>query len=339
MLFKMLYNWGLACCLFFLTTFAWCDQLIVEPEMGRAPIIDALNHAEKNIKLVMYGFTDQILMQKFIEQFRAGRDVKIILERKPYKMESENKKAFVSFHKNHLPVQGKINRSLRLIHQKTLLLDDKQAMVMTFNFTHSAFEKKMRNFALIIEDAPRVRAVASRFDADWQHVRDSRTHPDVIMDPRDARAQLVSQINSSQKNILMYAQSISDFKIIGALADAAKRGVSVKILTSQKTNPKSFHYLRHAGVALQTKKKLYIHAKAFAIDDEELILGSINLTKSSLDENRELAIVSHDKKVLQLFTATFTKDWSQQKTIPDKQDKQSLLLHMRKFMKMISERW
>lgn len=68
------------CFLFlFITLPTYADQLIIEPEMGRAPILDLINQSEHSLKLVMYGLTDNILLHAIVQKKRQNKTVTIIL--------------------------------------------------------------------------------------------------------------------------------------------------------------------------------------------------------------------------------------------------------------------
>ena len=127
--------------------------------MGRKPILDAINDAHYSLQLVMYGLTDETLLNAILQQQSKGRAVKVILENAPYKMENENTKTIGELTAHHIDWQGTIP-PFRLIHQKTLLIDKHKAIVMTFNFTHATF-KKERNFALVIDNPETVREIES----------------------------------------------------------------------------------------------------------------------------------------------------------------------------------
>jgi phosphatidylserine/phosphatidylglycerophosphate/cardiolipin synthase-like enzyme len=55
-------------------------------------------------------------------------------------------------------------------------------------------------------------------------------------------------------------------------------------------------------------KKPYIHAKMILIDDRYLLIGSMNLSSNSLDNNREHGIITTDSKTIQQFKQQFDKD-------------------------------
>ncbi|EKD69963.1 MAG: putative membrane associated protein [uncultured bacterium] len=293
--------------LFLFTSFSYADQLIIEPDMGRKPIVDLLNQAQHSISLVMYGFTDETLLNALLKQHERGKSLKIILEQSPYKTQNENKKTIFLLKKNHIDWQNSIP-PFRLVHQKTLIIDDKNALVMTFNFTHSSF-KNQRNFALNIDEKKQVNAIKNIFSADWNHVPIHETSADLVVSPDNSRQKILALIKTATHSINVYAQSINDDKIIGALAKAARNGAHIKILTSAKIPQKQADFMRHAGIEIKQSKQLYIHAKVIIINNTSAMIGSINFTRASLENNRELSVITHNVNIVKQLNATFNHDW------------------------------
>ncbi len=56
---------------------------------------------------------------------------------------------------------------------------------------------------------------------------------------------------------------------------------------------------------------LHVHAKAWLIDDTVAIIGSTNLTRSSLDANRELSVLTRDPTVIRQLNDVFEQDYSE----------------------------
>jgi cardiolipin synthase len=315
-------------CLIFFTLPIYADQLIIEPDMGRKPILDAINHTQHSLNLVMYGFTDPKLLDVVIQKHNEGKTLKVILEAHPYKSDQENNKTIAAFNEHDITWKGELP-SIRLIHQKTMILDNKTAIVMTFNFTRSTFRNE-RNFALVIDNPAEVNAIRDIFDADWNdHPLLTRSRgqaagrqlsnlpDDIILSPENSRNALLSLIEHAKVSILVYAQSVNDYKMIGALANAARRSVNVQIITSQHLREKQTNYLEKAGVKIQYNKKLIIHAKVWIVDNEKAVIGSINMTKASLEDNRELAVVTRDPEVITQLNQTFTQDWNTNASLVD----------------------
>lgn len=220
-------------------------------------------------------------------------------------MEGQNDKTITLLKRYKIPLKTKL-KPFRLIHQKTLLLDDKTAVIMTFNFTKSTFKNNVRNFALTIEDDQRAEEVRRLFYSDWN--KDTPVNSGVIITGGESRRDLIQHLNTAKSQIEIYAQTINDYQIIGALAKLARRGIHITIQTSKPISQKQYDYLKRNGVRIAYNKETYIHAKTFLIDNNKAIIGSINLTKPSLENNRELAIVSYDAKVIHTLHETFQAD-------------------------------
>lgn len=289
---------------------SFADQLIIEPDAGRQPLIHAIDHASASIDLVMYGLTDDAFIDALIHAKNQGKKITLLLEPAPYKSEHENDRAIhdLAREKIHLFWPDK---SFRLTHQKTFILDDKTAIVMTFNLTHASFTKE-RNFALVITDPIKLHEIKTVFATDCAHQKVTVMQPDLLWSPDNSREKIRVLIQSARTSIKLYAESVTDHQIIGALAGAARRGVSVTLLlpmSSEKWHDRKLAFLTKAGVIIHHSRDLYIHAKVMMIDNQKAVIGSINFTKASLDDNRELSVITEDPNVLGALNHTFETDW------------------------------
>jgi cardiolipin synthase A/B len=290
-------------------TFA-SEQLIIEPDAGRAPILAAINNAKSSVDLVMYGLTDETLINALLAAKESGKKVQVLLEPHPYKADDENNVAISHLNSAKINLYTP-NPDFKLTHQKTFIIDNKKALVMTFNLTHSSF-KNERNFALIIDDPAMVQEISRVFIADSQHKNIEVTQPNLLWSPNNSREKMLDFINAATSEIDIYAQGLSDYKIIGALAKAAKSGKKVKILLAANTNEthsKKFDYLRNASVMVHFCKHYIIHAKVIITDHNQAVLGSINFTKPSLNNNRELSVVTSNPQTIAALENTFNQDW------------------------------
>ena len=301
---------------FSLITTAFAGELIIEPDAGRMPILSAINQATSSINLVIYGFTDERFIEALIHAKNTGKSVQILMEQTPYKTENENAAAIEQFQAHGVSLRWPDN-SFKLLHQKMFLFDQNRAMIMTFNLTHSTF-KNERNFALVITDPAETREIQTVFNADWKHTAVSVNNPNLIWSPDNAREKILSFIQSATSSIQIYDENISDFQVIGALAKAARKGVNIKILVSvdpEKWNSKKFAFLKKAGVEIENSQHYLIHAKVIIVDNKKAMIGSINLTKPSLDNNRELAVLTQDPKVIRQLLNTFYSDWKEKEPL------------------------
>jgi len=283
------------------------EQLIIEPEMGRAPLLSAINNSQSSIDIVLYGLTDEDFIHALTSSKQQGKKVRVLLESNPYLSTEENQPAIRQLKKADIATEAN-KHSFQLIHQKTFILDDKNAIVMTCNLTHGTFTNE-RNFALVITDPAMVQEISQVFNADWQGNTVSLQHNNLIWSPDNSRRKLLHFIHDAQSSIKIYAQNITDYKMKGALVKAAKSGISVQVILpdTEKNNP-HLDYLRNAGVQLRFSPYL-IHAKVIVVDQHRAILGSMNFTKAGIDRNRELSVITDEPQVIQPLNNTFEQDW------------------------------
>lgn len=295
-------------CIFSQLGFAY-QQLIIEPDMGRTPITKTINQATSSIDLVMYGFTDLAFTDALTKAQRQHKTVRVLLEQHPFRADSENLSAIHHLRENNILLHWP-DKKFKLTHQKTFIVDDDTAIVMTLNLTRSSFSKE-RNFALLITDPAIIKEISAVFAADWEHQNYHPNNPNLIWSPDNSREKILALIRQAKSDIKIYAEGLSDYQIIGALAKAARSGVKVTILTSAYSNQpinKKFDYLINSGANIRYSKNYVIHAKVIIIDNTSAVLGSINLTKQSLDSNRELSIITQDPKVMSQLIDTFKYD-------------------------------
>lgn len=296
--------------LFVLASNSFADELIIEPDAGRAPLLSAINNAKSSIALAMYGITDAQFTDALIAAKNKGKSVRVLLEPTPYKADDENNRAIKQLQSQRIDLRWP-DKSFKLLHQKTFLFDQNVVIVMTFNLTRSTFTRE-RNFALIIQDPNEVKEISRVFNADFLHQPVSVHDSHLVWSPNQSREKILGLIRQAHTNIEIYAQDMTDYQTIGALAKAARSGVQVKLIVSldpQKFNNGKLNYLRKAGVIIHNHQHYYIHAKVMIIDHQTALLGSINFTKASMEDNRELSVITEDDRILKSLQQTFEHDW------------------------------
>lgn len=300
-------------CLFLFSPILYADQLIIEPDDGRAPILSAIQQAKQSIELVDYGLTDETIINALIQAKKSGKNVDVLLECAPYKNENENIVAINQLHTANIKIICG-NPLFKFTHQKTFIFDHTTAIIMTFNLTRSTF-KNERNFAIHISDPKIIDEIDTIFHADISRNVNAVSEASLFWSPNNSREKIISELNSAQKSIQIDAENISDNEIIKKLAALSRRGILIEILHSHiNMHNKKIRLLRHTGVQFKKSKHQIIHAKVILIDHQRAILGSINLTKNSLNNNRELAILITDPDIIQQLSDTFEKDWEGYRT-------------------------
>ena len=294
--------------LIFIPQILFANTLITEPNEGLYPISQNLQSAHK-IDLAIYGLTEKTALNALIAAQRNGKVLRVLIQARPYKAETENNFALQNLNTYAIPVHFPDAR-FQLLHQKTFILDDQKAIIMTFNLTHATFTNE-RNFAVIDDGKNEVKEISAVFNADWLHQAITPQEKNLVWSPDNSRAKILNLIATAKVRLQIYAESVSDYAIVGALAKAAKRGVDVAILTSlqkRQTPNRKFGFLQKSGVKIYFSHHLYVHAKVMIVDNQLALLGSVNFTQNSLDKNRELSVILHDAPIVHQLQKIFIAD-------------------------------
>lgn len=283
-------------------------RLYIQPHDGITPILNAINSASHSIRLKMYLLTDA--RQDVIDALRAATkrsvDVKILLEREPSGSSGGNTGMFLKLRDVGLNVKLTTPFRFFFVHEKSFVIDDKVAIVSTANITGSSFSAN-REYQVFLDDAPRVNEVARVFDADWNgqdiDLRDAR----LVWSPSqttssglvrgNARARVIELIRSARTSLSLEQEGMADEEIIRELADAVKRGVVVTLIGSPADPMTNTYFvvgaerLKAAGVKLRYLLTNFVHAKVILADGERALIGSINMSGTSMDANRELGVI------------------------------------------------
>ena len=270
------------------------DALMVEPDQGMGAVYQAITGAHHSLDLVMYELEDTTAVNDLIQAKDRGVAVRVILDQAYAK--SQNGSAYATLAAHGVDVHWS-STQVDITHQKTLIVDSDEALVMTGNMT-SQYYASTRDFILADSDARDVATIEAVFDADFSNtaVQPSPGH-DLVWSPGSAAA-LVGLIQGAKKELLVENEEMSDQEIVVALEAAAQRGVDVQVcMTDSSSWSSEFSALTQAGVRLYTyppDAALYIHAKAMVADPGtgsiRWFLGSENFSSTSLDRNRELGV-------------------------------------------------
>lgn len=295
-------------------------SLLIEPEDGIAPIIDAINQTTSSIDLTIYTISDSRIMTALISAEKKGIQIRVLYNDYFFSGsgKSTNQKTM-----NILTQAGiqtkKSSSDFTLTHQKSFILDNSKAIIMTFNLEPSYFSTS-RDFAIITTDQKAVTEIKAVFEADWNNQKINPSSPSLVWSPDNSRVKLKKIINDATNTLDIYAMELQDDDIMNTLIQAEKRGVTVRIISAklanisdEDANANWRQALTEAGVANKIDNSLFTHAKIILADygtqKQIAYVGSVNFSEGSLDKNRELGIFSSDTTVQDRLQKIFNDDW------------------------------
>jgi len=286
-------------------------QLIVEPRDTTTPLLTAINGAIKSIDLVIYELQDPEIENALVQAHNRGVSVRVLLENLNSFGRHPNQPAYDLLASKGVPVKWTPSY-FPLVHQKTLIIDNAGAIIMTFNLQPQYYASS-RDFGIIDPDPTDVAAIASAFDSDWNASQaTAQSGRDLVWSPGSS-ATLLALISQATSTLDVYNEEMADVRITQALEAAAQRGVAVRVVMTYATNWKpALNELVQKGVVVRTyssSAKFYIHAKVIIADNDEAFVGSENFSAQSLDQNRELGILLTRADIISELENTFAHDY------------------------------
>jgi phosphatidylserine/phosphatidylglycerophosphate/cardiolipin synthase-like enzyme len=283
--------------------------LFVEPDDGRAPILAEIDNAKQSITLQIYLMSDRQIIDAIKEAHKRGIDVRILLDEHPFGGCGNQPGIYNEFEGAGINIRWS-NPVFTFSHIKTFVIDNRVALIMNLNLTKSAFTRN-REFGIVTTDPAAVQTAASIFESDWE--RSEEPDPgQLVVSPTNSRTELLGLINGATKSLDIYAEVMRDRKVMDALFAARERGVAVRLIMTDDGDDgdKERQELANAGVQVGIAKSLYIHAKMVLADNERLFIGSENFTATSMDQNRELGIITTEPTAIARANQVFDKDFN-----------------------------
>jgi phosphatidylserine/phosphatidylglycerophosphate/cardiolipin synthase-like enzyme len=141
---------------------------LVQPDAGSQSIVGLLNSAQKTIRMVMYVLTDREIVDALKAARGRGVDVRVILEAQPTESGAANRSTTADLETANITVRTG-NPAHRNTRQKTIVVDDRAVLIMTFNQTRASFTTN-RGYAILDVNPDDVAEIVNVFEADWQRV-------------------------------------------------------------------------------------------------------------------------------------------------------------------------
>lgn len=292
-------------------------RLIVEPDDGLEPVRDFIASAQRSLLIKQFTFTEPSLIAAAIDRFRAGVDVRVMLNAKRSGGDRANDETYEELRAAGVDVQWS-SPKFYVTHEKSIVVDGSAAMVATYNLMIKYFTLT-RDYGIITYDTDHIKQIIDVFNADWEHL-DFTPADDagLLWSNSNSRFQMARFIDRANETLLVQHPKFVDAVILDRLADAADRGVEIKVLCGGKHGISdwdildtfsSLRTLRRFGVKVRKQKNLRVHAKLLVVDGREALVGSMNIDRSAFDLRRELGVIIDEPEIVDRLCAVFTSDW------------------------------
>jgi cardiolipin synthase len=302
-------------------------ELITTPSPdGHRAFLAAIEGATKSIEMTMFHLTDPAVVDALRGAAARGIQVRVILDGKGLETKKLARVA-EELRAAGVDVRGS-SAAFSITHEKGMVVDRATAFITAINLTKDA--AMTRDFGVITRVHGIVADVSELFEADWDNAANGgNTTPtqheaSLVVSPVSSRAHLTELIRSAKHELVVTVENLGDSEIDDALAAAARKGVTVRLIVPMcDKNPNPLYNfpfatkLASAGVSVQmmpnpeSETHPYMHSKMILADGDTAYVGSVNFSTNSTTKARELGLIFVNAAATTTIHAAFEADWLQ----------------------------
>jgi phosphatidylserine/phosphatidylglycerophosphate/cardiolipin synthase-like enzyme len=242
-------------------------KVLVQPNDSVLPLLELIGSAQYSVWIKQFTFTHPGLLDAVIDAHNAGRDVRVMLNSHRSSGDRANDAAFAKLEAAGIRLQWS-NPGFAVTHEKSMLIDDRLAMIATFNFCEKYFTLT-RDYGLLTEQHAEVADIRACFEADWDR---SPFHPAsgtaLLWSNCNSRQTMSAFIDSARHSLDIQHPKFVDATILERIVKASRRGVSVRVLCGGKHGISewdvldtfaSLRVMDQLGVKVRKQKDLRLH--------------------------------------------------------------------------------
>ena len=299
--------------------FASRTGVLVQPDDGVAPVVALIGAARQTIAIKQFTFTHPALLEATLAAKRAGRQVRVMLNPHRSSGDRANDAAFEQLEAGGIEVEW-CNPRFAVTHEKSMVVDDRLALIATFNFCEKYFTQT-RDYGLVIEDPAVVAEILDCYQADW---RREPFHPHaestLLWSNNNSRRLMSSFIDATREQLDIQHPKFVDATILDRLLQARSRGVRIRVLCGGRHGISewdvldtfaSLRALQRYDVKVHKQRRLRLHAKLLIADRKRALVGSMNIDRSAFDLRRELGMILSHPETVHRLAKVFEQDWEE----------------------------
>jgi cardiolipin synthase A/B len=264
-------------------------------------IVRSIKAAKQSIFLQIYGCSDNAVIHSLVHAHKKGLPVKVFYD--PSGSGPLDKK---------IPTAIPLIRS-GLMHKKILILDEETIFIGTANFTPTSLCMHdnvilgihSKEMAYDIQHSLKnyLKYKIGGQDIELWHLPDFQ---------QECLKNTLHLLSTAKKTIHISLFTFTHKKILDALLTAKERGVQISVAldyyTSRGASKKTVEFLKKHHIPLYISKggKL-LHHKWCLVDEDTLLIGSANWTKSAFTINEDCLLVVY--KLTDFQKSYFRKIW------------------------------
>lgn len=277
-------------------------KLIVQPDAGAAPLLNAVKRARRTLDIVVFRFDLDKLEKAIAKAVGRGVVVRALIahtnrggDKRLRKLEQRMLEAGV--------LVSRTDDDLVRYHGKLLIVDRRRAFVLGFNFTRE--DLSSRSFGLVVRTRRVVDELLRLFDSDATRSDFTPRVRDVVVSPENSRTRIAAFLRKARRSLDIYDPQASDDEMLEILERRLAKGVRIRLLGKLEKK------WANAGFDTRPLAGERLHVRAVIRDGRRAFVGSQSLRKLELDERREVGLIVRDPGVVRKLQKVFERDWRQ----------------------------
>jgi phosphatidylserine/phosphatidylglycerophosphate/cardiolipin synthase-like enzyme len=272
-------------------------KLIVQPEAGIVPVVQAIRRARKTLDVCIFRLDRAEVERALGEAVQRGVRVRSLIAHTNRGGEQRLRKL-----EQRLLAAGimvvRTGDDLSRYHGKFMVADD-TLHVFAFNFTRLDIDKS-RSFAIATRDRRTVKEATALFETDCARQSYAPSPSNLVVSPETARPMLAKFIRGARRTLAIYDVKVQDPDLLELLEERVKKGVQVRVLGNVKAKDNGF-------TVRSMQRRL--HARAIIRDGTRAFVGSQSLRTDELDNRREVGLLISNPTVTRRLMQIFEQDW------------------------------
>ena len=273
-------------------------KLIIQPEAGVVPVVQAIKTAKKTIDIFIFRFDRDEVEKALAAAVQRGVQVRALIAHTNRGGESRLRKLEQRLLAAGVLVSRSADDLLRY-HAKFMVADS-VLYLFGFNFTKLDIDRS-RSFAISTRDARTVAEASKLFESDVTRQAYSPGKSHLVVSPENARAMLTAFISGAKRELAIYDAKVQDPSIIKLLRERAAKGVKVRVIGNMKG--------KDPGIE-ERRPSIRLHVRAIVRDGTQAFVGSQSLRKDELENRREVGLIVNNPGVAAKIMQVFETDWS-----------------------------
>ena len=274
-------------------------KLLVQPDDGVGPVLEAIERADTSLDLYVFRLAHPKVKRALASAVSRGVVVRALIAH----VTADGSVALRKLESELLGMGVTVSRTaedLIRYHGKVLIRDRTNLYVLGYNLTRRDIAHA-RSFGIATRQKSLVAEAIRLFEADFDRQLYTPRLDQFVVSPFNSRASILSLIEEAREQLLIYEPRLTDRLIQKALEQRAMAGINVRIISKVAKNANAVQVAAYPGERM--------HVRAIVQDSRRVFIGSQGLRRAELDRRREVGVIVDDKDVVRGVTRIFEKDW------------------------------